>query len=412
MFSSSNPIRTRLHLTASKVLTVVSALSITTLASAQAPYVRADKPISDSQQRVRVIIDFEDDAHLRFPGTDPAPLSVLDSVSGKTLKFEHKPRTHALVAEYEATYNILRVGMTSWVGNSMTAFVAPNTIKLLLGDARVKQVSDDFYVEQSAPTPPTWNPIPGDIESGWNQVAVKAKTYDTNTNTLRKIYIIDGGVALHADLPTMTRLNVACSGGANCPTTSYPLVGCYGHATHVAGIVGAIANTGNGVKGIYAEFPNMVSLSVSERSSTNTADCGDVIAASGVANSLDYVYWDATQNNPYKIAHIATMSINTGGTQYVNEGSQGANWNRVKTVATSIWANGVPLIPGVFFVQSSGNVNPVSSQKDACFRAYRSDFGLPAAVEDSVMVVGAVHHNGHAVVLSETFSGTYPSSPR
>lgn len=392
------------------MLSVASSLA-TSAALADAPYLRAPTPITDSQGRVQVIIDFKDDAHLRYPGIVPAPLTVQEAALGKTLKFIQKPQTNALIAEYEATYNISRVRMTSWVGNSMTAFAAPSTIKRLLLDARVKQVSDDYYVEQSSPTPPTWYPISGDVESGWNQVAVNAKTYNNNTNTLRKIYIIDAGVALHADLPTMIRLNVACNGGANCNSTDYPLVGCYGHATHVAGIVGAIANSGNGVKGIYGGFPNMVSLAVTERSAANTANCGDVIAASGVANSLDYVYWDATQNNPYKIAHIATMSINTGGAQYVTENAPGANWNRIKTVATTIWANGIPLIPGVFFVQSSGNVNPVSSQTDACFRAYRPDFGLPAAVEDGVMVVGAVHHNGHAVVLSELFSGTYPSDP-
>ena len=81
----------------------------------------------------------------------------------------------------------------------------------------------------------------------------------------------------------------------------------------------------------------------------------------------------------------------------------GPNWNKVKSLATTIWAYGVPLNPGVFFVQSAGNADG-NDVGDGCASAYRPDITTNALPADGIMVVSASHHNGGAVTETRSFS--------
>ena len=374
-----------------------------------APYVRADKPITDKDGLVKVIIDFAFDAHLKYPGT--LPVLPERGSSDKPKEFFQTEKTLALVADYERRYGFKRLGMTSWVGNSVTAFVSAETIAKLTIDPLVAQVSDDSYsdLSQTVQIPPTgWgNSAVGNEWTSWGHQAVNGKVSTGNTG--RKIYIIDSGVAFHDDLPPMTRRNVACGGsGTPCNQINpylWPEVGCYAHATHVAGIIGAIANNDKTIKGAYAGFPNLVSLAVTER--LGASNCGDKIAASGIGNALDYIAFDATQNNPNRLVNIATMSINPGDTFNKPGNNVGAKWYRVKSLTTTIWSYGVPVQPGVFFVQSAGNIPDVPVQFGSCDAAYRPGFAVNALPDDGVMVVSSSHNTGGAVTVTRGFT-TYP----
>ena len=299
--------------------------------------------------------------------------------------------------------------MTSWAGNSVTAFMLPETIARLINDPLVAQVSDDSYSNLSQQNPiPTggWgNSSSGNDWTSWGHQAVNGKVSIGNTG--RKIYIIDGGVAHHDDLPPMTRRNVACGGsGTPCNQINpslWPEVGCTGHATHVAGIIGAISNNNKTVKGAYAGFPNLVSLAVTERQGASY--CSDKITDSGVGYALDYIAYDSTQNNPSGLVHIATMSINTGGTFTRPNDAVGPNWYKVKSVTSTIWAYGTPVQPGVFFVQSSGNVpSNEPMQFGPCDVAYQPAKNVFALPDDGVMVVSASHNTGGAVNSERRFT--------
>ena len=366
---------------------------------------RADNPITDKDGQIKVIIDFAFDAHLKYPGALPALPERGSREAPK--EFFQTEKTLALVADYERRYNFKRLGMTSWVGNSVTAYMPAETIARLANDPLVAQISDDSYSKLSQIPSGGWtNSSSGNEWTSWGHQAVNGKVSTGNTG--RKIYIIDGGVAFHDDLPPMTRRNVACgTGGTACNQINpslWPEVGCVGHATHVAGIIGAVANNNKTMKGAYAGFPNLVSLAVTERQGASY--CGDMIASSGIGHALDYIAYDATQNNPNRLVHIATMSINPGGTNFGYTGPGGPNWQKVKNMTTTIWSYGVPVQPGVFFVQSAGNYPEIEGvpAQDGCITAYRPDFGVDALADDGVMVVSASHSTGGGVTTGRPFT--------
>ena len=393
-------------------MALVAIASASTAALASAPHLRAAKPITDEQGRVQVIIDFTDDAHLAFPGQNQDPQRKGVVVGSET--FAHKEKTLALVADFERRYGVKRLAITSWIGNSLTALVAPEQLDKILMEPLVKQVSDDQEHRFSALAPPWYNYNFYPEWMSWGGDAVNAKISTGNTG--RKIYMIDSGTAYHDDLPAMIRKNVACANG-NCNANdpyNYPLVGCYAHATHVAGIIGAIASPGgNGksTRGVYSGFPNMVSLNVSMR--TTGDDCSTRVSStltSYIGNALDYISWDNTNNNPNKIIHVVTMSINTGGVHLINRGVPGANWTKARTISNGVWSGGVQIVAGALLVQSAGNTDSGSS--DACALSYSvgPEFPQqPAIPDDGFMVVGAVNDNGRAVSQSEPFAATIPA---
>lgn len=377
-------------------------------AAAEAPYVRAAKPIKDDQGRNRVIVDFDDKAHLSYPGKLPILPEKSSTRQVEPVVFFHTEKTLALVADFEKRYGFKRLGITSWVGNSVTAALNPDVIEQLRKDPLVRQISDDEYQELSA-TPPPWSySSSGNEWTSWGHHAVNGKVATVNTG--RKIYIIDAGVAFHDDLPDMLRLNVTCGSSGNCNVTDsarYPLVGCYGHATHVAGIIGAKNGNNKTIVGAYAGFPNMVSLAVTERNPGFPENCADINpTVSAIGNALDYIAFDTTQNNPQRLVNIATMSINSGGVEYYNSGSPGANWSKVKAITTTIYVYGIPLQPGVLFLQSAGN-RPHNGPTE-CGYMYCPAYRAAAQQEDGVLVVGATHHTGAAVTSGNGFNDTSP----
>lgn len=75
------------------------------------------------------------------------------------------------------------------------------------------------------------------------------------------------------------------------------------------------------------------------------------LSASAAGYVRDYIAADATHNNPSELGHIATMSINPGETGFNVQGQALANWQKVKSLTTTIWGlayspgNGRKIIP-------------------------------------------------------------------
>ena len=355
-----------------------------------------------------------------------------------------------LISDYEAKFKFVRSGLTSWVGNSLTTFLTPEQVNALRSDRRVKLISDDTYSSYSVGPAPTWGNLSvGNEMQSWGRVATNGKV---NAGTARKVYVIDSGVADHADFrdanglnDTVTRTNVACGTSWQCQLvdpTQYPVVGCYAHATHVAGIIGAHANNDKTSAGVYAGV-KMVSVAVTSRTfDAPPGNCGNssgpqavVFDPNGVVNSrigyaLDYVYWD-TANNGGALVSIVNISMNGGAMGWLPSGSTWVsenNYSKVRKLATpAYYVNNYgysSYYQGAFVAQSAGNLganacgyttNPTYGTQ--YFNAYNSGAGFvpgyppqwTAVDYDGIMVVGAIHHTGVPVTAAFPFSGTYPA---
>ncbi len=208
----------------------------------------------------------------------------------------------------------------------------------------------------------------------------------------RVVYVIDSGIADHADLnmhPTFPRVNVACGSGGDCDTVGsasdraqYPLVGCYGHATHVAGIIGASANSA-GTVGVYAGV-KMRSVSVvgatddyrygagsplgvvpptlQDPDHNTMGWCGNLKPNTAtIGYAFDWIYNRILFDEAG--VGIVNMSINTGAMGfhkdifgvYTTEANN-PRINRLTTPATVPIGFGFDRnYPGAFFAQSAGN---------------------------------------------------------
>ena len=330
--------------------------------------------------------------------------------------------------------------MTSWVGNSVTAFLSTNQIDSLRSDPLVTLVSEDWESSLSTYSPYSPPALATDIASGseitsWGRTLVNGKSKYPYID--RKIYVIDGGVAYHDDLPYVMRTNVGCGSGGGCENeinpnlngTLYPVIGCYGHATHVAGIIGAIGN-GSGTFGAYSgativslnvtlgggvgSFPNYTASNCSFSSPTVTA----------VGYALDYLYQQVLYSGQLAIANI---SINSAGLGVKSTSTPEPNWSKLKTVATPGYRSDLGIYyPGVFVAQSAGNGarplpgigHPDGPPPDACYWKSNGDpsgfkpvpYAPYALDDDGIMVVGAIHNAGRDVSTGEPFSPPSVSS--
>lgn len=395
-----------------------------------APYVRAETLIVDTDGQVKVIIDFAFDAHLKYPGALPV-LPGRDLLA-KPKEFFHTEKTLALVADYERRYGFTRLGMTSWVGNSVTAYLTATQIDALGSDPLVKLISDDW--ESSLSAYPYLPSLANDITSGneitsWGRTLVNGKSKYSYID--RKIYVIDNGVSYHNDLPYVTRTNVACGSGGGCENvinpnlngTLYPVTGCFGHATHVAGIIGAVGN-GSGTIGAYAGA-TMVSLNVTVGQAVGSfpnytaSECTvSSPTVTSVGYALDYMYQQVLYSGQLAVANI---SINAAGLGVKSSATPEPNWSKVKNVATPAYRSDLGInYPGVFVAQSAGNGarplpgigQPDGPPSDACYWNSNGDptgfKPLPwapyALDDDGIMVVGAIHNAGRDVSSAEPFS--------
>ena len=294
-----------------------------------APIHKAAKRITDAQGRTRVIVDFVDQARDVYPA-DSFPTFDLK-------KDRHQPQVQALVTAYEKRYGFKRAFMTSWVGASLTAYLTPKQIEQLSADANVRLLAEDYVGEFSAPPPwyPSWiNGAPRAELSDWGRNAVNGKSVLPGSQ--RKVYIIDSGVAQHNDLASvLARVNV----DANPPVVPAPVVGCYAHATHVAGIVGATVGNGKTRAGVYAGV-NMVSVTAGfsyyqSEAASNCITTSTQLSASMLGLALDFIRWDTAVWQGYNSpVHIATMSLNSIGTGFNSDGTAQTNYSKLQQLVT------------------------------------------------------------------------------
>ena len=375
-----------------------------------------------------MIVDFTDEAYLSYPR------DLLINFDPK--KDTQQPQALALIKEYEQRFGFVREGLTTWVGASVTAFLTTRQVEQLLADRNVRLITDDEYQQFSAPaTPPPWYPswtgsAWGELND-WGRTAVNGKT--VLAGSFRKVYIIDSGVANHSDLSSVSqRVNVNCGTGADCSSVAtpyspnidpprlgnYSTVGCYAHATHIGGIIGANADSAAPRVGVYAGV-NMVSIALGSSKGTYNnawipcADGGSTdylqngVYVSSIGFAFDFI---AAQNQPAGpipgTANVASISINPGGLGFSASGV--AETNRSKLLAmvnpASPWRYFQDqwvqwYYPGIFVAQSAGNqnINACSRRTDGKSAAFQTTPSPTGTATDGIMVVGAIRPNGTAV---------------
>lgn len=217
----------------------------------------------------------------------------------------------------------------------------------------------------------------------WGRNAVNGKT----SNNTRRIYVIDTGVGYHQDLTNViARVNASCGTNNNgCPGISP--VGCYPHATHVAGIIGA-AYGNKGVAGVNAGA-KLISVSTM-KTNQNPAICAayDIDSAS-IGTAMDWVKWDLVING---VGQAGIVNISINGSDFKPGGTLNAKMLNLATVYI-----GGYYYPGSFIAQSAGNeATSACTGGTRVTAAFSYSSGTPSTT-DGIMVVGAINNSGQPV---------------
>jgi hypothetical protein len=224
------------------------------------------------------------------------------------------------------------------------------------------------------------------------------------------VWIIDSGVAHHAD-PGSVAARINLDGGSP--------VGCYAHATHIAGIIGATSGNGQGRRVIYAGV-TMVSIN----GGVGGWGCDYTSSAAFVGEALDYVYsqtlvWYTGNHRP----NVINLSINWGaltGWRIEGNGAYVPESNQPKMARAATPGFVIPgwllYHPGNVVVQSAGNFAADSCALNHALPHWPYSYGASfaykpagaataAASDDGVLVVGALNSWGNIAI---PFQGAYP----
>jgi hypothetical protein len=292
-----------------------------------------------------------------------------------------------MVAAFERQYGFEATDATSWAGITFTAYLNAEQVTALRQDARVVLITELAPVDLSTVY---WLDTDGPEVISWGRNAVNGKT----SNGTVRVYIVDGGVAKHEDLGgVITRVNASCNPpGVHTACTAYNAVGCYAHATHVAGIIGATAGNGKGVAGVDAGA-KMISVNINNLNSSSNNCTLLAISDSTIASGLDWAMWDLIANGGLKTG-VINLSVNSPG--FVYPGTLNA---MMKTVATPY--TGGYNYAGAFIAQSAGN-----DYQSACSHAYAPSTGVPSS-SDGIMVVGGIDNEARPMAAwsGNTYAG-------
>lgn len=312
-------------------------------------------PIRDGSGRIRYIIDVREAALAGYPASSPPKDGFPEYL---------KPQTRHLAAAMALQYGFVPRALTSWIGTTITTYLTEEQAARLQGDARVASLFPDRRVELSSSL---WQ---DNGRYSWGVVATGAATVLPNSVI---IYILDTGVGLHQDLPSVSR-------AAAFPTANP--IGCNPHSTHVAGIIGAVGQTTPpvaGSLGVIAGTP-IVSVGIGWENTIGLpcAPTSDDAAVSGYLSGLEYIR-----------AHI----LATGKVGVVNISANLQDFKTIFPLGAKLAQVATPngLYRGAFIAQSAGN--GVSATGNACGVTYDAQL-----VDDGVMIVGAIDANGQQVV--------------
>jgi len=252
------------------------------------------------------------------------------------------------------------------------AFVPPGRLAALMQDPDVLSVEQDGVASIYAQTIP------------WGISNIGATTNSTlagngsGTVTGPTVFIIDTGIAAHADLNLVGHVNYA--GGQNSD--------CHGHGTHVAGTVAARDNAAD----VVGVAPGVAVFGV------KVLGCNGSGTWSGIISGMDYV------GGRGEAGKVANMSLGGSKNQSVNDAAARLVTNNV---ATAVAAGNSAVDASTFSPASEPTVLTVaaydSANRDASFTNYGNLVDLSAP---GVSVLSTARGGG-----TTTMSGTSMASP-
>jgi len=273
----------------------------------------------------------------------------------------------SLVAALSAEHGIKPETITSWIGPSLSAYLSEKDLAGLKSDARVTRITPVRRLVFSA----LWSDTPsggGEITS-WGARAMGGP--DLSSSGGPTVYVLDAGVGPHTDLAIAE--GVATVLGRN-------PVGCYPHATHVAGIIAAQWNYQGSVG--MRPSTNLVSVALAGEYPAGVNCSWDDPSENNLLLGFDLIYNRIMTSRRVGIVNI---SINHPSDPIFSQSNPvGA---AMRALATPLGA-----YPGAFIVQSAGNF-----YADACNHAF-DGAQRPGAETDGIMVIGAIDANGQPVV--------------
>src|SRR3990167_8276769 len=160
----------------------------------------AATPITDNQGRIRYIIDFTKEATQGQP-THIKPGEPLND----GLPDWQKPEMRYFAKGIAKKYGLTPLSTTSWVGNSITAYLTHGQVQALENDERVTLITQDMHLGFSSYVSPPWGDSPPspDVPDGekisWGTAAVNGGNPINHTGDV-KVYVLDSGVGYHTDL--------------------------------------------------------------------------------------------------------------------------------------------------------------------------------------------------------------------
>jgi Subtilase family len=428
-------------LTALVVGTLSALLSVTALVetaqaapySPEGKFYRADKPITDRYGRTRFIVMLEEPV---------APLETKDTIKTLSLK-EALSLQEKYVREYVEGFakskseSVAIFGSTSFVFPSFTAYLTEEEAKNYANDKRVTKIAEDRFTTTSSighPSETSASQFGSEIE-GWGLAFMNNSNPPVSTG-LAKVHVIDAGTESHPDLDTYrNNANNYYYG----PSQNYRNpVGCYPHATHVAGIIGAKKN-GFGAVGmvpnvtIYSHSTNETNIVWWEGNGGRGPGYYDRLdpvlppnvfpiegQCSGASLFLNWVGGGVTTtpsiSQASMIAALDHVFYHTiyDGTGVVNISLNGPNFYNsdlpvgvaMQSVATprfhNYWALGGSIYyRGSLVVQSAGNNN-----SNICDQSYNAPMN-----NDGIIVVGGIDSFGQRLgATANVFTQASPST--
>lgn len=287
--------------------------------------------------------------------------------------------------QLEQDYGIKPTRIFRYVGKGMVALLSDKQRSELLLDSKIRRITPNYLGALSdsyEPYLPVWSDVQGAEIISWGHEAIGPGGVSNRT---AEIFILDAGVGRHSDLNVDRRLNAHSYN----ETRLGRLIGCYPHATHVAGIIGALASNGSGTRGIR---PNakIVSIALFSPASYNPADdCleGDV-SAGDLILAMDRAALELIGKDTPGVVNIS-MNFPEGITaQWATLGE------KFIQLATRVPDPDLPY-PGAVVVQSAGNFYVDSTEW-----AY-----YPASANDGIIVVGGINQHGQPVTPLNNFMG-------
>lgn len=379
IYSRIETCKTRLfNRTLARVVAVAFAgiVALPTFGFFGAPLTRAPNPTTDSQGRVKYIVDFAKGSSDAFP-------AQADEAVSRRFQAWKPIKVKNFAASIEQQYGIVAEGIIGYVGTSVVAFMNVETMERMRLDPRVILITElaPTITQSSPPWSDSHAAFPPNLSSypmrSWGHVAVNGLT-SAAASGYPYIYVVDGGAANHTDLSNVSRQTAYDDLG-----TPPSVVGCYPHATFVTGIINATSGN-NGTIGVLPGVPVIsVAITYDWWASGGTLRCGaPAISPNDIAEGLDWVYWHQRNNasNP-GIVNISLNDSTTGTFAYT------------QTVGSKILLLATPEVglgytyKGAFVANSAGNNNG-----SACNAAYNN-----TQTNDGIMVVGGVDYTGDSV---------------